>query len=281
MEFLTKGICINCSCLKIKISDYPCDIITRSFKYSLIESRISRRICKGREMKKPFRASIARARKRKRRSARRDESYTADRVGAGSLTRANDNVTDREGRRKRGYIQTERRICSRFACIVHEIGRAPLAVFKARNVSRNAAIDYHGPAYRYYRPTSASAYTHTHTHTRGVHSDRATFTNARLAPRYLSLSLYLGHTHTPRTNDTASRIILVPRISSARYCHRERLMFRRNLSSRSLFLLYAYTYAYTYTYTHVRAYSLRFSTLVSPSIVPESEWTRRRRSRAR
>lgn len=138
-----------------------------------------------------------------------------DRVGAGSLTRVNGDVTDREGRKIRGemqwqkreYIQTERRICGSLALRMRRArdrespsGRIQSA--QRRSVSRNAAIDYHGPAYRYYRPTSGKrVHTHTHTH---AYTDRATFTNARLAPRYLSLSLYLGHTHTPRTNDTAS-----------------------------------------------------------------------------
>lgn len=134
-----------------------------------------------------------------------------NRVGAGSLTRVNGNVTDREGReirgemqwQKRGCIQTERRIYGALALRMRRArdrespsGRIQSA--QRRSVSRNAAIDYHGPAYRYYRPASGER---VRTH---AHSDRATFTNARLAPRYLSLSLYLGHTHTPRTNDTAS-----------------------------------------------------------------------------
>jgi len=99
--------------------------------------------------------------------------------------------------------------------------------------------------------------------------------------RAISLFPYTSATRTHRELMTPPRIILVPRISSARYCHRERLMFRRNLSSLSLSFSLSLVRMYIHIVTHMRAYSLRFSTLVSPSIVPESEWTRRRRSRAR
>lgn len=68
---------------------------------------------------------------------------TVDRVGAGSLTRANGRVTDGEEERYRGcserghkrgnmteaYLQR-----TRFVCVVHDRG-PPLAVFKARNVA--------------------------------------------------------------------------------------------------------------------------------------------------
>lgn len=51
------------------------------------------------------------------------------------------------------------------------------------------------------------------------------------APRHPSRP----HTRTRGpTNDIGSSIILVPRISSARYCHRERLMFRPGPSPSSL-----------------------------------------------
>lgn len=120
----------------------------------------------------------------------------------------------------------------------------PLAVFKARNVAPSRGMRQSIITVLHIDTTvqhRARVRTHTHIH------DHATFTNARLAPCSLPLSLSLSRsvvlstsaTRTHRELMTPPRIILVPRISSARYCHRERLMFRRNLSS----LFYARTHA--------------------------------------
>lgn len=145
---------------------------------------------------------------------------TVDRVGAGSLTRASGRVTDGEEERYRGcserghkrgnmteaYLQR-----ARFVCVVHDRG-PPLAVFKARNVApsrgmRQSIITVlHIDTTVRHRATSR-ARTHTQIH-RYIHDQPSQ--TPRLAPRSVSLSLsfsrslYLGHTHTPRTNDTAS-----------------------------------------------------------------------------
>lgn len=71
--------------------------------------------------------------------------------------------------------------------------------------------------------------------------------------RAISLFPYTSATRTHRELMTPPRIILVPRISSARYCHRERLMFRRNLSSLSFSL--SRTHVYTHSHTHASVFS--------------------------
>lgn len=214
---------------------------------------------------------------------------TVDRVGAGSLTRANSRVTDREGERYRGCrsegydrgVSAARSLRMRRARSRAPSGRIQSA--QRRSVSRNAAIDYHGPAYRYYRPTPGNvsrARTHAHKHagTRTTYThDRATLTTSiarsvsvslSFSPLFRSLVLSSSATRTHRELMTPPRIILVPRISSARYCHRERLMFRRNLSS----LFYARIYERIPFGSPLSL--LRFAA------IPNAEWTRRR-SRAR
>lgn len=104
---------------------------------------------------------------------------TVDRVGAGSLTRANGRVTDGEEERYGGCSErrAQAREYDRGVPAAHPTlrmrrarSRAPSGRIQSaqrRSVSRNAAIDYHGPAYRYYRPTPgnvARARTHTQIH---------------------------------------------------------------------------------------------------------------------
>lgn len=227
-------------------------------------------------------------------------NLTVDRVGPGSLTRANSRVTDGEGGRERerdrdtgdavaevrdmteAYLQR-----ARFVCVVHDREASPLAVFKARNVApsrgmRQSIITvlHIDTTVRHRAPPRAHACMHTH--------DRTTFTNTpphsvpvslSLSPSFvLSRSLYLSVTRTHRELMTPSRIILVPRISSARYCHRERLMFRRNLSS----LFYARTHAAPGVFSSDLLFLPVCPSSLSPSpsfprdLVHEREWTRRR-----
>lgn len=200
----------------------------------------------GRDEKTIFsRSTSSEEEKEEEKKSRSSRKSRVDRVGAGSLTRANSHVTDREGERYRGCtsegydrgVSATRSLRMRRARSRGPSGRIQSA--QRRFVSRNAAIDYHGPAYRYYRPTPANvAPAHAYTYTR-VYERKYMTVPPSQTPAALSVSLVLSTsaTRTHRELMTPPRIILVPRISSARYCHRERLMFRRNLSS----LFYAHT----------------------------------------
>lgn len=146
---------------------------------------------------------------------------TVDRVGAGSLTRANSRVTDREGERYRG-CRSERYdrgvSAARSLRMRRARSRAPLWPYSKRatslrleecgnRLSRSCISIL--PSDTGQRLARAYARTHTQTHIRRTYM--TAFHNIHRAlclrpSRSLSFSrsLYLGHTHTPRTNDTAS-----------------------------------------------------------------------------
>lgn len=104
---------------------------------------------------------------------------TVDRVGAESLTRANGRVTDTEREEDIADAVAEVREYDRGVSAPRSLrmrrarsrpSTSPSSRIQSaqrRFVSRNAAIDYHGPAYRYYRPTPGErrARAHTHVHT--------------------------------------------------------------------------------------------------------------------
>ena len=90
-----------------------------------------------------------------------------------------------------------------------------------RSISRNAAIDYHGPAYRYYR---------TYTYNQGQPAPSFTPNTRPFFLIWSARECALTHAipNANRALMTSPPIILVPRISPARYCHQQRLMFHRS-----------------------------------------------------
>ena len=173
--------------------------------------------------------------------------------GKGGNKEAGRTCGEREGERERER-EAARDERSYASCTIRALWRIQSA--QRRSISRNAAIDYHGPAYRYYRRTQGRAAQNRARRARDsdrkrerererergerereiqgeqekekekASGDAHTLDRVQGCPLSTALR-YPGHTRTRGpTNDIGSSIILVPRISSARYCHRERLMFR-------------------------------------------------------
>lgn len=192
----------------------PCGGISRSAYrgYRVARDEFSR---KG-EMKKQFSKSASseegRGRARKRREGEaREKMYLVQCIAWAlhrSHVREGRKIRERRCREERECVYTiydrERRICSRFVCVVHERSGEPLWPYSKRATSlrlEECGNRLSRSCISILPSNTGRTLIYTRTY---IYSDRATFTNARLAPRYLSLSLYLGRTHTSRTNDTAS-----------------------------------------------------------------------------
>lgn len=150
-------------------------------------------------------------------------------------------VLSREGEQREGTGRIQGRERERESVRMHGARSGPSGVFKARSVAPSrgmrqsiitvlhidTTVGHRGP--RGAEPRASSQRQRQRGEWARGRGGAHTLDRVQGCPPLSAAPRYPSWPHTRTrgpTNDIGSSIILVPRISSARYCHRERLMFR-------------------------------------------------------